>query len=88
MEYISEKIDGQNLTYRITTQYNGEEISFNVVCANDESEVPELVQFHLNYLDNPAPVVPVEPPKPTKEELMAKLQELQAQIMSLDQGAQ
>lgn len=31
----------------------------------------------------PEPVAPVEPPKPTKEELLAKLQELQAQILAV-----
>ena len=84
MEYTANKVDGQNLMYNITTQHNGEEISFNVVCANDESEIPELVEFHLNYLDNPMPVVIAEPPKPTKEELLIKLQELQTQIMQLN----
>lgn len=83
MKYTANKVEGQNLMYNITTQHNGEDISFNVVCANSESEIPELVNFHLNHLDNPATVAPVEPPKPTKEQLLAKLQELQTQIMEL-----
>jgi hypothetical protein len=45
MEYTAEKFEDQNLMYRITTTNNGEEITFNVVCANDESEIEGLVEF-------------------------------------------
>jgi hypothetical protein len=57
MTYTANKIEGQNLMYNIVTQHNDKEISFDVVCANDESEISELVKHHLNYLDNPNPVV-------------------------------
>lgn len=56
MEYTSNKVDGQELMFAITTTHNGEEITFSVVCAADESEVPDLVAHHLEFLDNP-PVV-------------------------------
>lgn len=83
MEYTSEKLEEQNLMYRITTTSNGKEISFNVVCANDESEIEGLVQFHLGFINNPQPIVPQEPVAPTKAELLAQVQALQAQIESL-----
>ena len=53
MEYTSNKVDGQALMFAITTTRNGEEITFNVICAADESEVPDLVAYHLDFLDNP-----------------------------------
>jgi hypothetical protein len=80
MQYTAEKIEEQNLMYRITTTNNGEEITFNVICANDESEIEGLVEYHLNFINDPQPVVPQEPVQPTKEELMAKLLEIQAQL--------
>lgn len=83
MQYTAEKIEEQNLMYRITTTNNGEEITFNVVCASDESEIDGLVQFHLDSINNPQPVVPQEPVAPTKEQLLAQLQALQTQIESL-----
>lgn len=51
MEYTFVKIDGQNLMYHITTQYNNKEITFNVVCANNETELDGLVQYHIDYLN-------------------------------------
>jgi len=39
--------------YCITKEYNGKEIEFNVVVANDESEIPGLIDFYINSLDNP-----------------------------------
>lgn len=42
--------------YEITTDFEGNPITFNVIVASDESEVPELVEHHLSYLSNPAPV--------------------------------
>jgi hypothetical protein len=83
MEYIANKIEDQNLMYRISTINNGEEITFNVVCANDESEIEGLVEFYLDSINNPQPIVPQEPVQPTKSELLAQLQALQAQIESL-----
>ena len=83
MEYTSEKLQDQNLMYKITTINNGEEISFNVVCANDESEIEGLVQYHLDFINNPQPVVPQEPVQPTKEQLLAELQALTQKIEAL-----
>ena len=61
MEYTAEKLEDQNLMYRITTTNNGEEITFNVVCANDESEIEGLVQYHLDFINNPQPIIIQEP---------------------------
>lgn len=83
MEYTAEKFEDQNLMYRITTTNNGEEISFNVVCANDESEIEGLIQFHLDSINNPNPIVPQEPAQPTKEQLLAELQALTQKIEAL-----
>jgi hypothetical protein len=83
MQYTAEKIEEQNLMYRITTTNNGEEITFNVICANDESEIEGLVEYHLNFINDPQPVVPQEKAQPTKSELLAQLQALQTQIESL-----
>ena len=87
MEYTSEKLQYQNLMYKITTTNNGEEISFNVVCANDESEIEGLVQFHLNSINNPQPIVPQEPTQPAKEQLLAELQTLSNKIQALEGAA-
>ena len=83
MEYTSEKLQDQNLMYRITTTNNGEEISFNVVCANDESEIEGLVQYHLDFINNPQPIISQEPVQPTKEQLLAELQALTQKIEAL-----
>jgi hypothetical protein len=83
MKYISEKLQDQNLMYKITTTNNGEEITFNVVCASDESEIEDLIQFHLDCINNPQPIIPQEPVQPTKAELMAELQVLTAKIEAL-----
>ena len=58
MEYTAYPIEGQNLMFNITTKHNGEDINFNVVCASSESEIPDLVSHHLDYLDNPPVIVP------------------------------
>jgi len=83
MEYTAEKFEDQNLMYRITTTNNGEEITFNVVCANDESEIEGLVQFHLDFINNPQPIIIQEPVQPNKEQLLAELQALTAKIEAL-----
>lgn len=41
--------------YQIETTFNNEPVTFCVVVAQDESEIDDLVQFHLNYLNNPTP---------------------------------
>lgn len=73
---------GNNM-YQIETTNNNENIIFNVVVANDESEIEGLVQFHLDSINSPQPIVPQEPVQPTKAELLAQLQALQAQIEEL-----
>jgi len=83
MEYTSEKLQDQNLMYKITTINNGEEITFNVVCAKDESELDGLVAYHLDFINNPQPIIPQEPVPPTAAELMAELQALTAKIEAL-----
>ena len=83
MEYTSEKLQDQNLMYRITTTNKGEEVTFNVVCANDDSEIEGLVQYHLNFINNPQPIIIQEPVQPTKEQLLAELQILTAKIEAL-----
>lgn len=45
--------------FAIVMTHKDEDITFNVVCAHDESEIPDLVSLYLNYLDNP--------PKPPSE---------------------
>lgn len=53
MEYTSVKVDGQNLMFRIMTSHNDKDVQFDVVCGDGgESEIPELVAFHLDYLDS------------------------------------
>jgi hypothetical protein len=86
MEYISEKLQDQNLMYKITTTNNGEEISFNVVCANNESEIEELIQVHLDYLNNPQPMVKQEQTQSIHEtikEQQALIIQLQADVAAL-----
>jgi hypothetical protein len=58
MTYTSKLIEGKR--YEIKTEFNGEPITFNVVVANDESEVAGLVEFFLNEKANP-PTYPVAP---------------------------
>jgi hypothetical protein len=58
MEYIAQAIEGQSLMFNITTKHNGEDINFNVVCASSETEIPDLISHHLDYLDNPPVIVP------------------------------
>lgn len=54
MTYQSRQIADN--AYEITTDFQGSTVKFNVIVANDETEVPELVEHHLNYLNSPIPV--------------------------------
>jgi hypothetical protein len=83
MEYQINKVDEQQLMYSITTTNNGEEITFNVVCAEDESEIAGLIQYHLDFINNPQHIIPQEPVQPNKEQLLAELQALTAKIEAL-----
>jgi hypothetical protein len=91
MTYTTSRLENQTLMFKITTKHNGEEISFNVVCANDESEIPALVEFYINFLDAPPPVYPQQAPTPDLnalvQEQQAAIQELKAQVDAL-KGAQ
>jgi hypothetical protein len=84
MKYTSEKLQDQNLMYRITTTNNGEEITFNVVVAQDESEIEGLVQYHLDFINNPQPIISQEQIQPTKEKLLEELKALEAKIQTLE----
>jgi hypothetical protein len=81
MEYTVEQFSTKS--YRITTQFRDEEISFDVIVANDESEIPELVAFHLNHLENP-PVVNYQEQSnsPSINELLMQQQEIISQLQS------
>jgi hypothetical protein len=68
MDYTYELVE--NKLYKITTELNGETINFNVIVAEDESEIPELVECHINYLTNP----PSSPPEPAPLTAEQKLQ--------------
>lgn len=52
MDYTITKIEGQDLMYRIETIYDNTPIHFNVVCGVDDSEIPDLVAHHIEYLDS------------------------------------
>lgn len=81
-EYTSRLINDN--MYEIETIFNDEPVKFNVVVANDESELDGLVEHHLNYLANPAPVyTETEPSQPTLSELQAQLNTIAAQIAAL-----
>lgn len=51
MTYTSKLVEGKR--YEVTTEFNGEPITFNVVVANDESEVEGVVSDYLHQLANP-----------------------------------
>lgn len=76
--YTAEQFDEK--AYRITTDFDGKEINFNVVVANNESELDELVECYLNYLRNPNPVIVSQEPTKTTEQI---IQEQQAIISEL-----
>lgn len=63
MKYTSKLIGPK--TYEITTTFNDEEITFNVVVASKKAELDGLVQHHLDYLANPTPKYPTAQPDPT-----------------------
>lgn len=82
-EYTSKLIYGNNM-YEIETIFNNEPIKFSVVVNNDESEIDGLVEHHLNYLSNPAPVyTETQPAHPTVDDLQAQLNALQEQLRQL-----
>jgi hypothetical protein len=81
MEYTATKSEGQNLMFHIVADNNGEKVRFNVVCAQSEAEVPDLVVHHLNFLNNPPVISPVQ--QPTSPDLTSLVQQQQSLIESL-----
>jgi hypothetical protein len=69
-------------TYSITTDFEGQEITFNVVVANDESEIDELVECHLNYLRNPNLVITQQEPSKSTDEIIQEQQSVINQLMA------
>ena len=53
MTYTANRFENQTLMFSIKTKHNGKEVTFNVVCANNESEIPALVDLYIQYLDTP-----------------------------------
>lgn len=79
MEYTVTPVEDQNLMFHIIADNNGEQVEFNVVCAQSVDEVPELVEHHLNFLNSP-PVITEAPPQP---DLTSVIQELKAELDAL-----
>jgi len=81
MTYTANRLEDQTLMFKITTEHNGKEISFNVVCANNESEIPDLIDVYINFLDAPTPVysqqAPITDLNTVVQELTARLEVLE-----------
>lgn len=77
MTYKATKVDGQALMFHIEADNNGTPVTFNVVCASDESELDLLVEHHLTFLNAPSPVVGSVQQTP---DVYAVLQELNAKV--------
>jgi len=69
--YTSELIE--NKCYKITTELNGQVITFNVIVAENETEIPGLVEYHINFLTNPQPIPNPTPLTPEQKLLNAGL---------------
>jgi len=80
MEYTVNKIQDQSLGFNITMQHNGKEINFNVVCGSNESEIPDLVAYHISFLESPTPTYQNQPQAPN---LQTVVEQQQALIESL-----
>jgi hypothetical protein len=52
MSYTYKKIDGQDKQYEVTADNNGTEVVFSVGVGTDESEIDELVKFHLDFINS------------------------------------
>lgn len=76
MEYTVNKIEDQSLGFNITMQHNGKEINFNVVCGSSESEIPELVAYHISFLEAPAPTYQNQPQAPNLQTVVEQQQSL------------
>jgi len=70
--------------YEISTTFKDEPIKFVVVVASSVDELDGLVEFHLNYLENPQQLPILQPtPTPTIESIQTQISDLQAQIATL-----
>jgi len=69
--YTSELI--QNNCYKITAELNGQVITFNVIVAENETEIPGLVEHHINFFTNPQPIPNPTPLTPEQKLLNAGL---------------
>ena len=76
MEYTVNKIEDQSLAFCITMQHNGKEINFNVVCANSESEIPDLVAYHISFLEAPTPTYQNQPQSTNLQTVVEQQQSL------------
>lgn len=91
MIYKATKIDGQNLMYCIETQHNGANINFNVVCADNDTEIESLVQHHINFLDNRLLSQPSQPSQQLDTmaliaNLKIELEEMKSKVAALESG--
>jgi hypothetical protein len=75
MDYKVEQFDTKS--YRIAGMLNDKEITFNVVVASDESEIPELVECYMNGLLHPTPPMQNQQQQPDAHTI---LQELKAEL--------
>lgn len=80
MEYVANKVDGQDLMFHVQMKHKDKDLAFNVVCAADESEIEDLIQVYLDMLDNPPVVKPQVAPQ---FDAMALIKEQQAMIEAL-----
>lgn len=91
MTYTANRLENQTLMFKITTEHNGKEISFNVVCANNESEIPALVDLYINFLYAPPPVYSQQVSAPNVNALVQEQQaiitQLQADVAELKGAA-
>jgi hypothetical protein len=42
-------------------QHAGKEINFNIICASNESEIPDLVAHYISFLESPTPTYQNQP---------------------------
>jgi hypothetical protein len=87
MNYTATKIDGQKLMFCIKTTLDDKEIEFNVVCGKDESELDELVEHHLNYLQSPPKTIEAQAQtidiNAILQQQQAMIEELKAEIVAM-----
>lgn len=87
MNYTKTEIEGQNLAFKIDLERDlanseVENISFVVVCSNNETEIPDLITDYLNFLDGNIPT-PTYDEIPTQIDVSAQIAEQQSLIQNL-----